>query len=91
MRKGLQFLLGQVYTLIGDYEKAVDSFKDLKRINTSKELYLNASAYIDAISSGKNQADSLALLLRNSQLNENIRSVAVTELNVAENSDQTEY
>lgn len=90
-RKGLQFLLGQVYTLIGDYEKAVDSFKDLKRINTSKELYLNASAYIDAISSGKNQADSLALLLRNSQLNENIRSVAVTELNVAENSDQTEY
>lgn len=69
-KKRLQFLLGQVYTMTEDYDKAYNSFKDIKRINSPNKLYLNAFAYRQALSSGEQQADSIALLLKQSLIKE---------------------
>ena len=69
-KKRLQFLLGQVYTMTEDYDKAYNSFKDIKRINSPNKLYLNTFAYRQALSSGEQQADSIALLLKQSLIKE---------------------
>jgi len=69
-KKRLQFLLGQVYTMTEDYDKAYNSFKDIKRTNSPNKLYLNAFTYRQALSSGEQQADSIALLLKQSLIKE---------------------
>lgn len=90
-KKRLQFLLGQVYTLTEDYDKAYNSFKDLKRINTPNKLYLNASAYRQALSSGEQQADSIALLLKQNLIKEEINTIVIKEDSPSEVNKQRIY
>lgn len=66
-KKRLQFLLGQVYILIGDKEKAYNIFKKIKSLNTPPLLNKNASIYQAIILNDKQQNkfynDSLAQII----------------------------
>ncbi|MDD4777364.1 MAG: tetratricopeptide repeat protein [Fermentimonas sp.] len=90
-KKRLQFLLGQLYVLTGDYGRALNSFKDLKRINTPKDLYLNATDYQLALSSGKQQADSIALLLKQNLIKEEIKTVSDKVVSASDENSQLNY
>lgn len=82
-KKWLQFMLGQVYTLIEDYENANKVFEDLKGLSTPKELNVYASAYQKAFSAGEEQADSIAHLLRQSIISKKINIQNIPESSIS--------
>ena len=73
-KKRLQFILGQIYIMTNDKEKAVNSFKRIKSLKTPPQLNENASVYMAVVSNSRNKfySDSIAQLLsHNLQLNHN--------------------
>lgn len=88
-KKRLLFMLGQVYTLTEDYENAYNTFNRFKKINTPKELYLNAFEYQQALSSGEQQSDSIANLLKQNLFKTEINTLANTNADESINYSNT--
>lgn len=62
-KKRLQFLLGQLYTMMGEKEQARRAFKNVRSLSTPRELTRQALAYQTALHTG---SDSLAHQLKRS-------------------------
>jgi tetratricopeptide (TPR) repeat protein len=54
-KKRLQFLLGQLYAVTGEDEKACRAFEEVKGLSTPFELTLNATVWQSALASGEQQ------------------------------------
>lgn len=59
-QKRLQFLLGQVYAILGENKNAYQAFEKVKGLTTPYNLLLNATVYQTALSTGEQQHKSLS-------------------------------
>ena len=80
-RKRLQFLLGQIYAMTGEKDKAHRAFEEVKGLRTPSELTLNAVRWQSAIAN-----DSLAQIFRPSEPDNKAVQKVMTTVMVATDS-----
>lgn len=70
-KKRLQFLLGQIYSLLGDNNNAFKAFEDVKGLNTPYKFTLNAIISQSVIASGNERQKMLRELEKMSKSSKN--------------------
>ncbi|RNC66110.1 hypothetical protein D7D25_04015 [Proteiniphilum sp. X52] len=80
-RKRLQFLLGQIYAMTGENDKALRAFEEVKGLRTPPELASNATLWQSAIAN-----DSLAQVFRPSEPDNNAAGKVTATVTLATDS-----